>query len=166
MSVFHFRTSLGLSRKEFACYVGDMGSVPGLGRSPGKGNGHVVQRLPGKSHGQRSLAGCRPWGHKRVRHDSASDQQQQYFINIIPCGVACIFIDFKYASCLSLIIYYGLLFFIFIKIFFSQFLNFELIFQEIKSLNFFRKLFFFFFCQQDEVVESTCHGDRVPGMKS
>ena len=25
--------------------------------------------LPGESHGQRSLAGCRPWGH-RVRHDS------------------------------------------------------------------------------------------------
>ena len=89
MSVFHFRTSLGLSRKEFACYVGDMGSVPGLGRSPGKGNGHVVQRLPGKSHGQRSLAGCRPWGHKRVRHDSASDQQQQYFISVISFCFVC-----------------------------------------------------------------------------
>ena len=25
--------------------------------------------LPGKSHGQRSLAGCSPWGCKRVRHD-------------------------------------------------------------------------------------------------
>ena len=25
--------------------------------------------LPGKSHGQRSLAGCSTWGHKRVRHD-------------------------------------------------------------------------------------------------
>ena len=25
--------------------------------------------LPGKSQGQSSLAGCRPWGHKRVRHD-------------------------------------------------------------------------------------------------
>ena len=24
--------------------------------------------LPGKSHGQRSLAGLSPWGHKRVRH--------------------------------------------------------------------------------------------------
>ena len=26
--------------------------------------------LPGKSHGQRSLVGYRPWGH-RVRHDGA-----------------------------------------------------------------------------------------------
>ena len=25
--------------------------------------------LPGESHGQRSLVGCRPWGHKRVGHD-------------------------------------------------------------------------------------------------
>ena len=25
--------------------------------------------LPGKSNGQRSLAGYSPWGHKRVRHD-------------------------------------------------------------------------------------------------
>ena len=27
--------------------------------------------LPGKSHGQRTLAGYSPWGHKRVRHDLA-----------------------------------------------------------------------------------------------
>ena len=32
--------------------------------------------LPGKSHGQRSLAGYRPWGHKRFRHDLATNQQQ------------------------------------------------------------------------------------------
>ena len=25
--------------------------------------------LPGKSHGQRSLAGYSPWGHKRIGHD-------------------------------------------------------------------------------------------------
>ena len=30
--------------------------------------------LPGKSHGQRSLAGSSPWGHKRVRHDLATKQ--------------------------------------------------------------------------------------------
>ena len=28
--------------------------------------------LPGKSHGQRSLAGDSPWGHKKVRHDLAT----------------------------------------------------------------------------------------------
>ena len=32
---------------------------------------------PGGSHGQRSLVGYSPWGHKRVGHDSATKQQQQ-----------------------------------------------------------------------------------------
>ena len=34
--------------------------------------------LPGKSHGQRSLAGYSPWDHKRVGHDLATKQQQIY----------------------------------------------------------------------------------------
>ena len=29
--------------KEFACNVGDLGLVPGLGRSPGEGNGNPLQ---------------------------------------------------------------------------------------------------------------------------
>ena len=33
--------------------------------------------LPGKSHGQRSLAGCSPWGHKRAGHNLATKQQQE-----------------------------------------------------------------------------------------
>ena len=41
--------------------IRDMGLIPGLGRSPGEGNGNPL--LPGKSHGQRSLVGCSPWGH-------------------------------------------------------------------------------------------------------
>ena len=31
--------------------------------------------LPGKSHGQRSLAGCSPWDRRRVGHDLAAKQQ-------------------------------------------------------------------------------------------
>jgi len=43
----------------------DKGLVPGLGRSPGKGNGKPVPVfLPGKFHGQRSLVGYSPQGHK------------------------------------------------------------------------------------------------------
>ena len=34
--------------------------------------------LPGKSHGQRILAGSSPWGHKRVRHDLEIKQQQTF----------------------------------------------------------------------------------------
>ena len=43
----------------------DAGSTPGLGRSPGEGNGNSLQysclEYP---HGQRSLAGNSPWGHR------------------------------------------------------------------------------------------------------
>ena len=43
----------------------DMGSIPGLGRSPGVGNGNPLQcSCHGKSHGQRSLAVYSSWGHK------------------------------------------------------------------------------------------------------
>jgi len=33
--------------------------------------------LPGKSHGQRSLLGYSPWGHKRVGHNVVTKQQQK-----------------------------------------------------------------------------------------
>ena len=39
----------GSDGKASACYVGDLGSVPGLGRSPGEGNGNPIPVfLPGK----------------------------------------------------------------------------------------------------------------------
>ena len=50
--------------KESACSAGDPGSIPGLGRSNGEGNGTHLVLLPGESHGQRSLAGYSPWGLK------------------------------------------------------------------------------------------------------
>ena len=39
-----------------------VGLIPGLGRSPGRGNGNPPIFLPGESHGQRNLAGCSPQG--------------------------------------------------------------------------------------------------------
>ena len=33
----------GSEVKESACNVGDLGSIPGLGRSPGEGNGNPLQ---------------------------------------------------------------------------------------------------------------------------
>ena len=38
--------------------------ISGLGRSPGEGNGCSLQYLSGEFHGQRSLVGYSPWGHK------------------------------------------------------------------------------------------------------
>ena len=51
--------------KESACSAEDLGSIPGLGRSPGERNGYPLQYpCLEKSHGQRSLVGCSPWGRK------------------------------------------------------------------------------------------------------
>ena len=59
-----------------ACSTGnmrDVGLIPGLGRSPGEGNGNpTLVFLPGEFNGQRSLAGFSPWG-CRVRQDSATN---------------------------------------------------------------------------------------------
>ena len=52
--------------KESAYNVRDLGSITGLGRSPGGGHGKTLQSvlLPGESHGQRNLAGYSPRGSK------------------------------------------------------------------------------------------------------
>ena len=51
----------------------DLGVIPGSGRSPEEGNGNPLQySCLGKSHGQRRLEGCSPWGHKRVGHKHRS----------------------------------------------------------------------------------------------
>ena len=55
----------GSDSKESVCNAGDLGSIPGPGRSPGGGHGHPLQysclEIP---HGQRRLVGYSPWGHK------------------------------------------------------------------------------------------------------
>ena len=48
LSNFHFhpppcRLPQWLSGKESFCNAGDMGSIPGSGRSPGEGNGNLLQ---------------------------------------------------------------------------------------------------------------------------
>ena len=51
----------GSDGKESACSAGDLGSVPGLRRSPGEGHGNPLQYSCLESlHGQRSLAGYSP----------------------------------------------------------------------------------------------------------
>ena len=51
----------GLGGKESACNAGNLGSIPGLGRFPGEGNGNPLPVfLPGEFHGQRSLTGYSP----------------------------------------------------------------------------------------------------------
>ena len=58
--------------KEFSCNVGDLGLIPGWGRSPGEGKGYPLQySCLENPHGQSSLVGHSPWGH-RVRQDRAT----------------------------------------------------------------------------------------------
>ena len=42
----------------------DVGSIPGSGRSPEGQSTSLF--FPGESHGQRSLVGYRPWGHREL----------------------------------------------------------------------------------------------------
>ena len=60
----YFGASCGSAGRESACNVGDLGSIPGLGRSPGGGQGNPLRYCylenpmdgePGKQS---------PWGHK------------------------------------------------------------------------------------------------------
>ena len=62
----------GSDSKESTCNVRNLGSIPGLWRSPGGGHGNPPQYpCLGNSHGQRSLAGNSPRGCK-VGHDWAT----------------------------------------------------------------------------------------------
>ena len=53
----------GSADKESACSAGDLGSIPGLGRSPGEGNGYPLQYSDLENY-----LDCGPWG-RRVGHD-------------------------------------------------------------------------------------------------
>ena len=53
--------------KESTCNEGNLGSIPGLGRSPGKGQGNPLQcSCLENPHGQRSLVGYSPWSHNEL----------------------------------------------------------------------------------------------------
>ena len=53
--------------KNLPANAGDTGSIPGLGRAPGGGNGKPTPAfLPGESQGQRSLWSYSPWGCERL----------------------------------------------------------------------------------------------------
>ena len=61
-NALHLLCTLFLLGLPSACNAGDPGSIPGSGREwlP------IPVFLPGEFHGQRSLAGYSPWGHKKL----------------------------------------------------------------------------------------------------
>ena len=65
--LFIIRASLQAQQQRSHLQGGDPGSIPGLGRSPGVGNGlSTPVLLPGESHGQSSLAGYSQRGRKEL----------------------------------------------------------------------------------------------------
>ena len=59
-----------LSGKESACNTGDLGSIPGLGRSPGGGNGYPTPVfLPGESPQTEEPGRLQSMGSQRIRHN-------------------------------------------------------------------------------------------------
>ena len=58
--------------KETACNAGDPGSLPGLGRSPGEGNGHLLQYSCLENPMDRGAWRATVQGSLRVRHDRSN----------------------------------------------------------------------------------------------
>ena len=57
----------GSDGQESACNVGDLGLNSRLGRSSGGGHGNPLQySCLENPHGQKSLVGYSPWGHKKL----------------------------------------------------------------------------------------------------
>ena len=68
-----------LSGKKSACQSRKCGLDPWVKKIPWRRKWQPTPVfLPEKSHGQRSLVGYNPWGHKRVSYDLAAKQQQQF----------------------------------------------------------------------------------------
>ena len=75
----------GSDSKESACYVGDLGLIPELGRSPGGGHGNPLQySCLENPHGLRSLASYSPWGRKEsAMTEWLSTAQHSTYLNLI-----------------------------------------------------------------------------------
>ena len=70
----------GSDSKKSVCNVGDLGSIPGLGRSPGGGHGNSLQySCLENPQGQRSLMGYSPWGCK----ESDTTELIFFLINVL-----------------------------------------------------------------------------------
>ena len=76
----------GSDSKESACNAGDLGSVPGLGRSPGGVPGNLLQySCLENPHRERSLVGYSLWGHKEL---DMTEWLRTYRLEVSDQGVA------------------------------------------------------------------------------
>ena len=74
---------VGSGVKNLPANAGDAGSVPCLGRSPGKGNGNPLQYSCLGNPMDRGASGLQSMGSQRVRHNLVSEQQQHGLKHLI-----------------------------------------------------------------------------------
>ena len=68
----------GSDGKESSCNAGDLGSIPGLGRSPGREHGNpLLYSCLENPQGQRSLVGYSPWG---CKESDTTEQLSTYWM--------------------------------------------------------------------------------------
>ena len=76
--------------KESAYNAGDLGLIPELERSSGEGNGDPLQYSSLKNpHGQRSLAGYRPWGCKESDMTEQLSTQRTHSYHYVERSIYC-----------------------------------------------------------------------------
>ena len=73
--------------KASASNAGDQGSIPGVGSSPGEGNGYLLQYSCLENPMNRGACWARVHGITRVRHDLVVS----FFLLIIPMQIVCPF---------------------------------------------------------------------------
>ena len=73
-----FGQSGGSDGKESACSAGDTGSIPGLGRSPGKEMATRSNILAWKNPMDRGAWGLQSMGSQRVGLDGATNTREHY----------------------------------------------------------------------------------------
>ena len=70
--------------KESACNAGHLGLIPGLGRSPGEGNGNPLQYSCLENSMDSRAWQATVHGVTRIRHDFATKQQQTQYLLFSP----------------------------------------------------------------------------------
>ena len=79
----HIRTSFpgsSVTGKESACSVGDPGSIPGSGRSPGEGDGSPLQYSCLENLMDRGAWWATAHGVARVGHDLATKERERCYV--------------------------------------------------------------------------------------
>ena len=72
--------------KESACSAGDLGSISGSGRSPGEGNGKLLQYSCLGNPMDRGAWQTTVYGITRVRHNLATKPPTLVYLNKIICS--------------------------------------------------------------------------------